>query len=125
MRHIRESETVVEHLNPRAILAGAALLAAIALCVPSAGHAAPRALGLHRSGLTRTPSTLDGTGVACPPCDSLGVLEKMPFSHPHVITNPLHPLKPGYQLVLQGQANRGGGPLPHLVIFTVTDLVKE
>jgi hypothetical protein len=34
------------------------------------------------------------------------------------------PLIPGKQLVLQGVANRGGGLLDHLVIFTVTDLVK-
>ena len=124
MKHMSGSETVVEHFNPRALLAGAALLAGLALCVPTAGHAAPRALGLHRAGLNRgAPTTQEG--VVCPPCDSLGVLENISFSRPHLIDNPWLPLKPGYQLVLQGQANRGGGPLPHLVIFTVTDLVKR
>jgi len=33
-------------------------------------------------------------------------------------------LEPGTQFVFQGQANRGGGLLPHTVVFTVTDLTK-
>ena len=31
---------------------------------------------------------------------------------------------PGTRLTLEGRANRGGGPLPHTVTFTVTDLTK-
>ena len=42
---------------------------------------------------------------------------------PHV-DNPGLPLAPGTRLVLEGRADRGGGPLPHQVVFTVTDLVK-
>jgi len=34
------------------------------------------------------------------------------------------PLIPGRQYVMEGQANRGAGLLPHQVIFTVTDLTK-
>jgi hypothetical protein len=40
------------------------------------------------------------------------------------IDNPLLPMAPGTQFTLEGRANRGGGPLPHEVVFTVTDLTK-
>jgi hypothetical protein len=40
------------------------------------------------------------------------------------VDNPWYPLVPGTQYVLEGRANRGGGRLPHRVIFTVTDLTK-
>ena len=33
-------------------------------------------------------------------------------------------LVPGTQFILDGVANRGGGLLPHRVVFTVTDLTK-
>ena len=42
-----------------------------------------------------------------------------------VIDNGFFPIRPGTQYVLQGTADRGaGGPTPHQVVFTVTDLVK-
>jgi hypothetical protein len=41
------------------------------------------------------------------------------------IDNRWFPLKPGTQFVYEGRANRGGGILPHRVVFTVTDLTKE
>lgn len=41
------------------------------------------------------------------------------------IDNRWLPLVPGTQFVLDGVANRGGGLLPHRVIFTVTDVTKE
>ena len=47
------------------------------------------------------------------------------FSHPRRIDNPWSPLAPGTQYVLTGQANRGIGLLPHDVVFTVTDVIKE
>lgn len=47
------------------------------------------------------------------------------FSHPRRIDNPWSPLLPGTQYVLTGQANRGLGLLPHDVVFTVTDVIKE
>ncbi len=47
------------------------------------------------------------------------------FSHPTTIDNPFLPLIPGRQIVLVGLADRGnGGPTNHMVIFTVTDLIK-
>ena len=41
------------------------------------------------------------------------------------IDNRFLPLVPGTQFVLEGVANRGGGLLPHRVVFTVTDVVKS
>jgi hypothetical protein len=40
------------------------------------------------------------------------------------IDNRFLPLTPGTQFTLEGRANRGGQPLPHTVVFTVTDVVK-
>jgi hypothetical protein len=40
------------------------------------------------------------------------------------IDNLRFPLTPGTQAVFEGRANRGGGPLPHQVKFTATDLTK-
>ena len=45
------------------------------------------------------------------------------FSHPRQIDNPWSPLVPGTQYVLQGEA--GAGQIPHQVVFTVTDVIKE
>jgi hypothetical protein len=47
------------------------------------------------------------------------------FSDPTKIDNEYSPLAPGTQYVFEGRSNRGLGRLPHQVIFTVTDLVKE
>lgn len=46
------------------------------------------------------------------------------FTNPTRIDNPWTPLEPGTQYVLTGVANRGGGLLPHNVVFTVTDVTK-
>ena len=46
------------------------------------------------------------------------------FPGEQVIDNRWLPLVPGTRLTLEGRANRGGGPLPHTVTFTVTDLTK-
>jgi hypothetical protein len=41
------------------------------------------------------------------------------------IDNEWSPLEPGMQFTYEGRSNRGGGRLPHKVIFTVTGLTKE
>jgi hypothetical protein len=46
------------------------------------------------------------------------------FSDPTKIDNKWNPLIPGTQFTLNGQADRGGGLLPHEVVTTVTDLTK-
>jgi hypothetical protein len=40
------------------------------------------------------------------------------------VDNRFLPLVPGTQFILEGRAIRGGAPLPHRVVFTVTDLEK-
>ena len=47
------------------------------------------------------------------------------FSRSTVIDNRFYPLAAGMQFVYRGRADRGGGPLSHRVIFTVTDLTKD
>ena len=51
-------------------------------------------------------------------------LEPANFSDPTRIDNPYFPMVPGTQLVLEGEANRGGGLLAHRVFITITDLTK-
>jgi hypothetical protein len=47
------------------------------------------------------------------------------FSDSTKVDNRFLPLEPGMQFTYEGRSNRGGGQLPHRVIFTVTDLTKE
>ncbi|MDA0160441.1 hypothetical protein OM076_09200 [Solirubrobacter ginsenosidimutans] len=47
------------------------------------------------------------------------------FSAPTRVDNRWHPLAPGTQFVFEGRSNRGLGPRPHRVIFTVTGLTKR
>lgn len=58
-------------------------------------------------------------------CQTAYAFEQMKFTNPLTIDNPWAPLIPGTQYVLEGRANRGGGPLPHEVVFTVTDVIKD
>ena len=47
------------------------------------------------------------------------------FSDSTKVDNRFLPLEPGMQFTYEGRSNRGGGRLPHRVVFTVTDLTKE
>jgi hypothetical protein len=47
------------------------------------------------------------------------------FTNSTKIDNRYSPLEPGMQFTYEGRSNRGGGRLPHRVIFTVTGLTKE
>jgi flagellar hook capping protein FlgD len=76
--------------------------------------------GVRKGGIQMGLGTED-----CPVCDPLGVFDSTHFLKPTKIDNDWLPLKPGTQMILQGVANRGGGLLAHLVIFTVTDLIKR
>jgi hypothetical protein len=60
-----------------------------------------------------------------PPCPRFAELEIDNFGPEPEVDNTWLPFTPGTRLTLEGRANRGGGPLPHQVTFTVTDLVKE
>jgi hypothetical protein len=58
-------------------------------------------------------------------CKPFKAFDAHDFERSTSIDNRYLPLRPGNQFTLEGRANRGGGPLPHTVIFTVTDVVKE
>lgn len=57
-------------------------------------------------------------------CGASNVFRHRRFSDPTKIDNKWLPLIPGRVFVFDGVANRGGGLLPHRVIFTVTSLTK-
>lgn len=57
-------------------------------------------------------------------CDPFTQFDQSRFTNPTRIDNRWLPLVPGTQFILEGRSNRGGGPLPHRVILTVTDLTK-
>jgi len=58
------------------------------------------------------------------PCPRMFHFDAGKFTDPTRIDNRWLPLTPGTQLILEGQANRGGGASTHRVVFTVTDLTK-
>jgi hypothetical protein len=47
------------------------------------------------------------------------------FSRPTVVDNPWMPLTPGKQLVYEGSRVEEGRRIPHRVVFTITDMVKD
>jgi hypothetical protein len=59
-----------------------------------------------------------------PPCKTAAKFDPANFPNPPKIDNQWNPLVPGTQFVLSGEADRGGGLLPHRVETTVTDLTK-
>ena len=58
-------------------------------------------------------------------CELFTAFDFRNFSNPTRIDNLWLPMTPGRRYVLEGLANRGGGLLPHRVVFTVTDVTKE
>jgi hypothetical protein len=59
-----------------------------------------------------------------PPCNTAAQFDPANFPNAPKIDNQWHPLAPGMQFVYSGEADRGGGLLPHRVESTVTDLTK-
>ncbi|HVD80098.1 MAG TPA: hypothetical protein VNB87_06165 [Propionibacteriaceae bacterium] len=59
-----------------------------------------------------------------PPCNTAAQFDPANFPDPPKIDNQWNPLTPGMQVILAGEADRGGGLLPHRVVSTVTDLTK-
>ena len=57
-------------------------------------------------------------------CGATNVMNPRNFSAPTQIDNKWLPLVPGTVFIFDGVSNRGGGVLPHRVVFTVTDLTK-
>jgi hypothetical protein len=60
-----------------------------------------------------------------PPQISARDYDRNNFSSPTTVDNAWFPLRPGIQLVFRGLTVDAEERVPHLVIFTVTDLVKE
>jgi hypothetical protein len=65
-----------------------------------------------------------GAQSVTPPCPRAVDFAQAEFPPNPVIDNTWLPLRPGMRLTLEGRANRGGGPLPHTVSFTTTDITK-
>jgi hypothetical protein len=65
-----------------------------------------------------------GAQSVTPPCPRAVDFAQAEFPAQPVIDNTWLPLTPGTRLTLEGRANRGGGPLPHTVSFTTTDITK-
>jgi hypothetical protein len=59
-----------------------------------------------------------------PPQVTARDFDKGNFSDSTRVDNPWHPFRPGTQLVFRGNTIEDGEKIDHLVIFTVTDLVK-
>jgi hypothetical protein len=74
--------------------------------------------------LTSIGTAAGRTTATAPSCSQATPFDLKNFPHPPKIDNQWFPLVPGTQFVLEGRANRGGGPLPHRVVTTVTDLTK-
>ena len=98
--------------------------------IAAAGAAVAMALGA--CGSEATPERGETVSVpprtTAPPPAAAHATEKdfdaRNFSDPLRIDNAWSPLEPGMRFVYEGRADRGRGPLPHRVVFTVTDLTK-
>jgi hypothetical protein len=58
------------------------------------------------------------------PCNTAAQFDPANFPNPPKIDNQWDPRTPGTQFILSGEADGGGGLLPHQVVSTVTDLTK-
>jgi hypothetical protein len=99
-------------MGPGWTLVGLVLLLLLAGAVAASG------------GQARTSSYIPSEQPEVPSCDPFGTFDPSDFPKRPTHNNRYVRLDPGIQLVFQGQANRGGGLLPHTVVFTVTDLTK-
>ena len=68
-----------------------------------------------------------GAGLAADASDEGTKVEFDPanFVDPTLSTNPYHPLKPGTQWVYGGSTEVGSRTVPHGIIVTVTDVIRE
>ncbi len=72
-------------------------------------------------GAMNSSTTGASNGNDTPSCERIAEFDSDNFSDPTEIDNEWSPLVPGTQMILEGVAD----DLPHRVVFTVTDLVKE
>jgi hypothetical protein len=103
------------------LMTGALAALALAACGSPGGTAAQPSAG--------TPAVTP-TAMTPPPAATTGNRSQGPaatraaFSAPADVDNQMFPLAVGTQFVYRGRIVEGGRPVPHNVIFTVTDLTK-
>ncbi|MEN3307503.1 MAG: hypothetical protein V7603_3705 [Micromonosporaceae bacterium] len=73
------------------------------------------------AGPAQTARSTTSVNRFCPP---LTAFDASSFPQSTRIDSRIFPLEPGTQFVYEGRSNTGGGPLPHRVVFTVTDMIK-
>jgi hypothetical protein len=104
------------------LMTGALAALALAACGSPGGTAAQPSAG--------TPAVTPTASTTPPPAATTGNRSQGPaatraaFSAPADVDNQMFPLAVGTQFVYRGRIVEGGRPVPHNVIFTVTDLTK-
>lgn len=123
--------------RPVLLLLAPALLAPVLLtlvllavaCGSSAGTAPSPAPTSSSAVAPATAATTPPTAapVPVPRCEPVRVppFDPANFRDPTRVDNRWMPLVPGTQFTLEGRANTGGRVLPHQIVLTATDLVKE
>lgn len=86
--------------------------------MPTAPAGPARAVQLAERSETKPPDQVTY-------CDPIAAFDPRTFSHPLRIDNVWSPLVPGTQYTLTGDVTGGAGALPHEVVFTVSDVVKQ
>ncbi|MEU8079230.1 hypothetical protein AB0B31_27760 [Catellatospora citrea] len=106
--------------TPRRALAAVALAVTITL-TPAAAQASP-----DNADPGPAATVLPPAATAEPsPCPPLHRLRQRDFGDSADLDNVHQPLRPGTEITLQAVANDGGALLPHVVVITATDLVKQ
>jgi hypothetical protein len=82
------------------------------------------AIGAGTSQAKRSADYIPSEQLEVPSCNPFTTFHQSNFPKKPTADNKWAPIGPGTQLVLEGRANRGGGPLPHTIVSTVTDLTK-
>jgi len=100
-------------------------VAALTLAAAACGSAgtAPQPVA-SSAAATATPTPTPAPSVAMPGKSQGPAATKAAFSAPADVDNQMFPLAVGTQFVYRGRIVEGGRPVPHDVIFTVTDLTK-
>jgi hypothetical protein len=94
------SEAAARRIGVRAVRASAALIAVFTVICAGSAQA------------------------AVPSCAQIAPFNAANFHNPTTISNTTFPLVPGERLTLDGTVDRNGAPVPHRVVFTVTDITK-
>ena len=97
----------------------AGLTGGLLVTVGILGGGMPGAAAATATGLGALTPTAAATGATAAAHAGRGV-----FSHPLRVNNPYFPLVPGTEFTYRGSVEENGRFIPHVVTFTVTNLVK-